>query len=84
MSFSSSRRSSKMREDGEFYLECKAAFLTEYDDISDKIESRNKLVSCKIISLYYTYRILDFSFSTTFSKAFWMKIVEQQQQKFYF
>ena len=46
MSLSSSRRSSKQKmDDGEFFLECKAAFLSIYDDVSDKIDSKKDLLT---------------------------------------
>lgn len=46
MSLSSSRRSSKQKmDDGEFFLECKAAFLSIYDDVSDKIGSKKDLLT---------------------------------------
>ncbi|XP_060589236.1 EF-hand calcium-binding domain-containing protein 7-like isoform X7 [Ruditapes philippinarum] len=41
---SSSRRSSRQSDTGsEIFLECKAAFLSIYDDINDKIESKKRL-----------------------------------------
>ena len=43
---SSSRRSAKSKmDDGEFLLECKAAYLSVFDDIDDKIDSKKSLLT---------------------------------------
>ena len=47
-----SRRSSRASmggDNGEFYLECKAAYLSIYDSIKDEIESEEDLVQGLLI-----------------------------------
>ena len=46
MSYSSSRRSQPVKQkvdDGEFFLECKAAYLSVFDDLADRIGSKKDL-----------------------------------------
>ena len=50
MSFSSSRRSQPVKQkvdDGEFFLECKAAYLSVFDDLTDRIGSKKDLQTGK-------------------------------------
>ena len=53
---SSSRRVSRPKQDdGEFLLECKAAFLSVYDDIGDRVGSKKDLLTgqyCKSPLIY--------------------------------
>lgn len=50
----SSRRLSKQSDtNSEFTLECKAAFLSIYDDIGDKIESKKRLSNGRYPSVWF-------------------------------
>lgn len=49
----SSRASASLQSDGELKLECRAVFLSRYDDIKDNIESKDELIMRMYIFLYY-------------------------------
>ena len=57
---SSSRRVSRSKQDdGEFLLECKAAFLSVYDDIGDRIGSKKDLLTGLSCLYSKSYKLLD-------------------------
>ncbi|BFY99783.1 hypothetical protein BsWGS_02823 [Bradybaena similaris] len=68
----SSRASASLQSDGELKLECRAVFLSRYDDIKDNIESKDELItllqqtgrnaSSKVISKYWSPNTEDMTF----------------------